>query len=304
MKCRNPFLRAGIAFGCGQCLPCRIKIRRLWTHRILLESCLNKDNAFVTLTYADEHLPKDGLSLDDLQTFLKRFRTTIAPLRIRFYACGEYGDRYGRPHYHLALFGWPSNEAANKILAQCWSRGFIESEPLNLARAKYIAKYVVKKLTDVQDERLCGLNPEFSTKSLKPGLGHGMLPFIAETITRYNLLSAEGDVPVTLAHGGKQYPLGRYLRRALRGHLNGVTDEIKKTPASHVLKRSRLSKQLGAPQSVITALQNDPQMLAVHAAARADKKNPSVKKHLLLASETEIRNVEARYKLFTKKGTI
>ena len=96
------------AYGCGQCLPCRINKKRVWTHRIMLESSLHTDNAFVTLTYSDENLPKDGsLVPRHVQLFLKKVRKEIEPARLRFFCVGEYGDRTQRPHYHVALFGYP-----------------------------------------------------------------------------------------------------------------------------------------------------------------------------------------------------
>lgn len=293
------------AFGCGQCKPCRIALRRLWSHRIMLEALLYKESTFVTLTYAEA--PKDGVMLDHYTNFLKRFRDRVRPLQIRFYGVAEYGDEHGRPHYHFVLFGWPSNDQTQTLLEAVWPLGFVDIKPLTAVRAKYIAKYTVKKMTHMDDERLEGRNPEFSTKSLKPGLGHGMIPFIAATLTRYNLLSAEGDVPVTLAHGGKQWPLGRYLRRQLRGYLNGVSDELKKTPASHVLRRSRLQSLLSAPPNrvvTVAELQTQAQMLSLQQAALRDKKNPSLKAHLIAASQTEILNVEARYNNFTKRGQL
>lgn len=297
-------MKAGMAFGCGQCLPCRIKNRRLWAHRLQLEALLYADNSFVTLTYANEHLPKDGLSLGDYTNFLKRFRQRISPLRIRFYGCGEYGELNGRPHYHFVLFGWPSNQKANDLLNSCWGKGFIESEPLTTGRCKYIAKYVVKKMTSVDDERLCGLNPEFSTKSLKPGLGFGMVEHIANTLTRHNLLTRDGDVPVTIAHGGRQVPVGRYLRRALRLHISGAAEQLKTVPAKYYFRRQRLLEHAKAPQHVIRQLQNSEEMQSVRAAARTDPNDPSEKSHLIKQSQGEIALLEKRYQLFTKKGSL
>ena len=113
MECRNPFLRDGMAFGCGQCMPCRVNKKRIWTHRILLESYEYTDNVMITLTYDDEHMPRldDGRGIlvpKDLQSWLKRFRKAIEPQRIRYFGVGEYGDESWRPHYHVIVFNYPN----------------------------------------------------------------------------------------------------------------------------------------------------------------------------------------------------
>ena len=76
----------------------------------MIEAGQHTDNAFVTLTYADDQLP-DGNSLcpEDVTKFLKRLRKRIDPVKIRYFLCGEYGEgSTSRPHYHLILFGLPS----------------------------------------------------------------------------------------------------------------------------------------------------------------------------------------------------
>ena len=130
MLCKKPFISYGQAYGCGQCLPCRIRRRRLWTHRMLLEALDHSDSCFLTLTYSDENLPilgskKRGISSNtslpshgnlnprDLQLWLKRFRKAISPSKMRFYAVGEYGDESYRPHYHAAIFGYPRCSQGN-----------------------------------------------------------------------------------------------------------------------------------------------------------------------------------------------
>ena len=59
MLCSNPYMKDGVSFGCGQCKGCRVNKRRQWTHRILLESMCHESSAFVTLTYDNDHLPKE-----------------------------------------------------------------------------------------------------------------------------------------------------------------------------------------------------------------------------------------------------
>ena len=71
------------------------------------EVSLRDDNSWLTLTYDDENLPDNGsLRKKDLSGFLKRLRSRRSGDVIRFFACGEYGGRFDRPHYHVLLFGY------------------------------------------------------------------------------------------------------------------------------------------------------------------------------------------------------
>jgi hypothetical protein len=91
---------------CGQCIGCRLERSRQWAMRCLHESSLYDRNAFVTLTYDDEHLPPGGsLNYPDFQRFMKRLRKN-SKSPIRFYMGGEYGESTLRPHFHVCLFGY------------------------------------------------------------------------------------------------------------------------------------------------------------------------------------------------------
>lgn len=262
---------------------------------MMLEAGLNADNAFVTLTYSDNNI--ESLEPKHLQAFLKSFRKIIAPLRVRFYAVGEYGEKHGRPHYHLALFGWPDCRQPHKRgycscpsckpISQAWGRGFIVNLPLELASARYVARYTIKKMTRFDDPRLGGRHPEFARMSLRPGIGHGVLRQVAATITRYNLLNSEGDVPVTLAHGGQEHPLGRYLRRKLRLEL-GLDER-----APHFLSAEASFAHANSEQQQ--------ELRALQKAAISDPQNPSLKAQVLKASRSIREQTERRYKLFNRK---
>lgn len=232
MHCKNPYVVQGMAFGCGQCHPCRYNQRRIWTHRITLEAAQYQDNAFATLTYDEEHLPKDGsLNPRHLQLFMKRLRKEWAPEKVRFFGVGEYGDETQRPHYHLALFGFPTCRRGitrpNRFGSCCvicdrvrsvWGQGNIYLGNLEPASASYIAGYVTKKLTrkvtDYEREKLGDRFPEFARMSLRPGIGCGMMDEVASVLL--GLDYSEPDVPSALRSGARKLPLGRYLRRQLR----------------------------------------------------------------------------------------
>lgn len=218
MLCKSPFLKGNMAFGCGQCLHCRINARRLWAHRLMLEVGQHAESSFVTLTYADEHLPANGsLDPESLTLFLKRLRKSIG--KFRYYAVGEYGDRTERPHYHLFLFGVPLALAVQ--VQECWRFGHIHAGTCTEHSASYIAGYVTKKLTNKLDPELRGRYPEFARMSLKPGIGATAMKDVGEQLTRTRwgakAINDIGDVPLTLQYGPKStLPLGRYLRTKLR----------------------------------------------------------------------------------------
>ena len=82
---------------CGQCIGCRLERSRQWAIRCTHEASLWEKNCFITLTYNDENLPKDGsLDVTHFQKFMKRLRKKHGA-GIRFYHCGEYGDKFGFP---------------------------------------------------------------------------------------------------------------------------------------------------------------------------------------------------------------
>lgn len=156
---------------CGKCLACRANNASQWATRVMHEAEYVKEACFVTLTYNPENVPK-GYSLlkSDLQKFLKRLRITLEREnlgRIRaFMACGEYGKKRGRPHYHILILGWSPNDLVyhgksysgepiytSKFLERVWGKGFCPIGTLTGRSAAYVARYS-KKLLDNAGKRL------------------------------------------------------------------------------------------------------------------------------------------------------
>lgn len=198
----------------------------------MLEASHHSDNAFVTLTYDDEHLPGGGsLNPRDATLFLKRIRKALEPAKIRYFLVGEYGEQTNRPHYHAAVFGYPGclqgTTLRNRLghccepcdrLRQYWDLGHTYSGVLTHESAAYIAGYVVKKLTNPDDEKLDGKHPEYARMSRVPALGTPLIHDVASTLLTHNLETME-DVPTGLRHGSRIWPLGRTLRRKLRTYV-------------------------------------------------------------------------------------
>jgi len=107
------------------------------------ETSEHKSSLFVTLTYSEEAMPIAGrLQKPDLQKFLKRLRKSY-PEPIKYFACGEYGEKFGRPHYHLIIFNmYPQDEP---IIKKAWDQGLIHIGSVTPHSARYVASYIQKK---------------------------------------------------------------------------------------------------------------------------------------------------------------
>lgn len=205
----------------------------------MLEASQWSDNAFVTLTYDEDKMPRldDGrgiLLVSEYQNWLKRLRKEFSIVsggrKLRFYGVGEYGDNSWRPHFHFALFNFPNcvygHSTYSRVTKDCcvwcdmvrdtWGRGNILVAELNTNSAQYVCGYVTKKMTSKDDLRLKGLPPEFAKMSLRPGIGGDAMHEVASTLLEFNLEDRMVDVPSTLRHGKRILPLGRYLQRRLR----------------------------------------------------------------------------------------
>ena len=157
---------------CGHCIACRIARTREWTIRLLHESEFWEDTSFLTLTYNDDYLPSDGsLVPRDLTLFFKRLRKDLEKdkRKIKYYACGEYGDTYGRPHYHAIVFGISPKD--KKLVEENWPYGFVRIGTVTYDSCRYVAGYVQKKLygkgAEIYEEK--GILPPFARMS--KGLG-------------------------------------------------------------------------------------------------------------------------------------
>jgi len=94
-----------------------------------------------------------------VQLFLKRLRKAIEPRIIRYFLCGEYGEKYGRPHYHALIFGLarcscglPDERQNEKCgckdrdtLLAAWGKGGVAAlGSVEYKSARYTAEYVIK----------------------------------------------------------------------------------------------------------------------------------------------------------------
>lgn len=116
-------------------------------------------SAFLTLTYDNQHLPPNrNLRKQDLTLFFKLLRYHTKA-KLKYFACGEYGDKRGRPHYHVLLFGYnfpdleliKNNDGTkyplyhSKLLDGIWKLGNCTVGTVTDESADYVARYTLKK---------------------------------------------------------------------------------------------------------------------------------------------------------------
>lgn len=164
---------------CGKCPVCKETKVNAFVQRCELETMLYKCKPiFLTLTYNEENKPQDGVSVREVQLFLKRFRINLVRRgyreRIRYVFVGEYGkpEHLSRPHYHAILWNLHQNDVVQfreirELLERSWSKGFIFSRLVDAGDNKtfyYTAKYL-RKDCFVPD----GCNPTFVCSSNRNG---------------------------------------------------------------------------------------------------------------------------------------
>lgn len=174
--------------------------------RSLHEASLYDGNSFVTLTYSPESLERfsrEGgnaysLYYPHFQEFMKRLRFHLGPTR--FFMCGEYGEQFGRPHFHALLFGREFSDRqlfkrlsngqtlfSSEQLDSIWGHGFTSIGAVTMESAQYVARYAQKSLVpgnenwkrrdasryavDPDTGECWSQVPEFIRMSLKPGIG-------------------------------------------------------------------------------------------------------------------------------------
>lgn len=218
---------------CGKCAGCKLERSRQWAVRLMHEAQQHERTAFINLTYAKNQLPKARsrfedcrdrdaapaqrskldrprtretrthennlatLSKADLRGFTKRLNEHARRkfgVGVKYYACGEYGEKTHRPHYHIAVYGEDFREDRvfykksnsgfdlfdSATLTRLWPHGHADFGDLTFESAAYIARYIMKKITGPmalnhykrvdREGNDIWLQPEFNVMSRRPGL--------------------------------------------------------------------------------------------------------------------------------------
>lgn len=167
---------------------------------------------------------------------------------------GEYGDQFGRPHYHALLFGL--NFADKKLwklikghqyyrsatLEKLWPMGFTSITSVNYQTASYVARYVMKKITGQKadawykksipgKEHPCSVIPEYNTMSLRPAIG-------AKWFAKYHPDVFPSD---NIIINGRKVRTPRFYLKLLESMDKKMYDEVKETRKQN--QKSQQAKQ-------------------------------------------------------------
>ena len=253
MQCTKPIKvyvnaeHGELILGCGKCLHCRVQKRKEWSMRLWHELAYHDKSVFLTLTYADAHMPdNESLRLKDLQLFFKRLRKSLDKAhmpRIKYFACGEYGTNTLRPHYHAIVYGIGLDRKDKRMVIDNWpycdwtvdsirrkSFGIVEAKSIN-----YVAGYIHSKLSgrearEVYDDT--GREPVF--RILSQGLGKQF------AIDNRKQLQEQGCVTMN----GIKHAIPRYYINTLGLDIESIQEQAKYKECEMVEQYSGLNMTL------------------------------------------------------------
>lgn len=208
MRCTNSVWldNRKIRVACGKCHACRIQRVSNWVMRIEHQAyTMGHKGIFVTLTFNDESLEKLGkldetrkiisIYKQDLQLFFKRLRRSLEKeQKIKYFACGEYGEKFGRPHYHGIILGLDSSDLIDRQrIRDAWPYGNAYFGSVTPDSIRYVCAYIQKAYSGkkIDKEKYYGdKNPPFQLQSI--GMGKDYFMIIENEIVKTGKIKYHG----------------------------------------------------------------------------------------------------------------
>lgn len=155
---------------CSECLQKRSK--ELAIQSVFEVRSCSGQSCVLILTYDNEHLGDNVLDYSHVQEFQKRLRRYVQYTynkKIRFLTVGEYGDKKGRMHWHMIVFGWKPQQSLegmytyfggnfnsssrwrSRKLDSLWQRGYVDVDHATDGNIFYVSRYVHKKFVKGMD---------------------------------------------------------------------------------------------------------------------------------------------------------
>lgn len=237
---------------CGKCMACRVRRTQQWCMRVE-HDLYTKDfkGMFITLTFSDEGFQKlkeenpdrvdNSVYKSDLQKYFKRLRKEIAPRKIKYIACGEYGEEKNRAHYHAIILGLDYTDIMDhQRVHDNWSYGGANVGTANAYSIRYVIDYIQKtyigRNRELTEKYYYPRNPPFQLQSTKIGVEYFM-----ENI---DTLISTGKI----LHRGKEMAMPRYYYEKCKNQIppyvkmmNNV-ESMQKIKKKHDIKSGWMNK--------------------------------------------------------------
>lgn len=144
---------------CGKCEACIDRLMKQWYCRLKEEMKVSETCYHLTLQYDEAHVPftqiidSDGnpprhvrvFRKRDVQLFLKRLRKRLPGVKLKYFCVSEYGPTTLRPHFHMILFGFPSDLNPLPIVTEAWKNGYVVCRGVSDGSLRYVTQYTHKK---------------------------------------------------------------------------------------------------------------------------------------------------------------
>lgn len=221
-KARDGLPKTKLAVACGRCIGCRLERARQWAMRCMAEKVFHDENCFITLTYDPVNLERKCRIVDDIDSstkdyslnkkeftnFMKRLRKKVwneRKQRIKFFHCGEYGEKYGRPHHHVCVFGWFPDDVipwggsklnrlfSSESVNDLWKNGHCVIGEVTFESCSYVARYITKKiLGEYSKEFYRDIQPEYVTCSNREAIGREWYEIYKRDLENDTMLVRDG----------------------------------------------------------------------------------------------------------------
>lgn len=240
MECNHPgqMKHEGqwLTYSCGQCLPCRIKKQSSWEFRNRMEFLTSHSSSFLTLTIADNKMQEWASRPPGY--WLRRFFDALRRLEsrhgnrnpIRYFGCLEYGETYGRPHYHMLVYnqvksflaptprsnGMPSSLHSLKQ----WPHGHVDAGTVTTASIRYVASYILKESSQ---------SPVTLFRTIRPGIGASGISKLADSAV--TTLGKSVPMPTYFQLGERKFPLTNFERSIYQKRVHELGARIQEISA-------------------------------------------------------------------------
>jgi len=173
--------------------------------------------------------------------------------------CGEYGENFGRPHYHALIFGHRFDDLVkykkdlwlSEKLENLWGMGFTPIGNITLQSAAYVARYIMKKMTGNEAdahyqkayvEESTGeitdtfkVEPEYNRMSTRPAIGK-------EWYKQF-----KNDIEDQTCHiNGRTFPVPKYYLKQLKAEDPAKYEQIMSEREQYARDNEKTPGQLEA----------------------------------------------------------